>query len=91
MLSSGHRFAYESALAEATIGLLRTEAIREDSPFRIGPLKRIDDVEWVILVCVDWFNASRLRTALGDALPDDFEASYHAGAQHPIPAGDGPA
>ena len=38
--------AYD-ALAESTIGLFKNEAIRDGSPFRTGPLKTIDDVEWI--------------------------------------------
>ncbi|WP_226351190.1 hypothetical protein [Pseudonocardia sp. ICBG601] len=36
-----------SGLAESTIGLFKTEAVRDDSPFRTGPLRQLDDVEWV--------------------------------------------
>lgn len=31
--------AYDIPLAESTIGLFKNEAIREDSPFRAGPLR----------------------------------------------------
>jgi len=74
--------AYDNALAESTIGLFKTEAIRDDSPFRTGPLKSIDDVEWVTMGWVDWFNSS-LHTALGDVPPDEFEAGYYAGLNSP--------
>ncbi len=33
--------AYDNALAETTIGLYKTEAVRDDSPFRRGPLHRV--------------------------------------------------
>lgn len=75
--------AYDNALAESTIGLFKTEAIRDDSPFRTGPLKSIDDVEWVTLSWVDWFNSSRLHTALRDVPPDEFEAGHYAGLNSP--------
>lgn len=39
--------AYDNALAESTIGPFKPEAIRDDSPFRNGPLKQLEDVEWV--------------------------------------------
>ena len=39
--------AYDNALAESTIGLFKNEAVRDGSPFRTGPLRTIDDVEWV--------------------------------------------
>lgn len=38
--------ACDNALVESTIGLFKNESIREGSPFRAGPLKTIDDVEW---------------------------------------------
>ena len=50
--------AYDNALAESTIGLFKNEAIREDSPFRTGPLRTVDDVEWVTMAWVDWYNRS---------------------------------
>ncbi len=75
--------ACDNALAESTIGLFKTEAIRDDSPFRNGPLKSIDDVEWVTMSWVDWFNSSRLHTALGDVPPDEFETGNYAGLNRP--------
>jgi WD40 repeat protein len=36
--------ANDNALAETTIGLYKTECVRDDSPFRIGPLDRLRDV-----------------------------------------------
>ncbi|MGV0735024.1 hypothetical protein ABQF35_05200 [Mycobacterium syngnathidarum] len=43
--------AFDNALAEATIVLYKTEAVRDDSPFRRGPLQRLADVE---LLTADW-------------------------------------
>ncbi|MEF2978099.1 integrase core domain-containing protein [Subtercola sp. YIM 133946] len=70
--------AYDNALAESTIGLFKTEAIREDSPFRTSPLRTLDDVEWVTMAWVDWYNTTRLHSRLSDAPPDEFEAAYYA-------------
>lgn len=70
--------AYDNALAESTIGLFKNEAIRDGSPFRNGPLKTVDDVEWVTAGWVDWFNARRLHSRLGDIPPDEYEAGYYA-------------
>ncbi len=39
--------AYDSALAETTIGLYKTECVRADSPFRGGPLCTLADVEHI--------------------------------------------
>ena len=38
--------AYDNALAESTIGLFKTEAIRRGNPFHSGPFKNIDDIEY---------------------------------------------
>ncbi|WP_175494094.1 hypothetical protein [Herbiconiux ginsengi] len=47
------------------------------------PQKNIDDVEWVPMGWVDWFNSSRLHADLGDAPPDEFEADYYADLNTP--------
>ncbi len=79
--------AYDNALAESTIGLFKNEAIRDGSPFRIGPLRTIDDVEWVTASWVDWYNNRRLHSTLGDIPPEEFETAYYAGLatpSHPV-------
>ena len=68
--------AYDSALAESTIGLFKNEAIRDGSPFRAGPLRTIDDVAWATTAWVEWFNARRLHSTLGNVPPEEFEAGY---------------
>jgi putative transposase len=75
--------AYDNALAESTIGLFKTEAIRDDSPFRTGPLRQLEDVEWVTAEWVDWYNARRLHSTLGDVPPEEFEAVYYADHETP--------
>lgn len=75
--------AYDNALAESTIGLFKNEAIRDGSPFRSGPLRTIDDVEWVTTDWVDWYNARRLHSTIGDVPPDEFEATYYADLETP--------
>ncbi len=75
--------AYDNALAESTIGLFKNEAIRDGSPFRTGPLRTTDDVEWVTAGWVDWFNARRLHSTIGDVPSDEFEAAYYAGHETP--------
>ncbi len=74
---------YDNALAESTIGLFKNEAIRDGSPFRTGPLRTIDDVEWVTAGWVDWYNARRLHSTIGNVPPDEFEAAYYAGHETP--------
>lgn len=70
--------AYDNALAESTIGLFKAEAIRDDSPFRTGPLRTLEDVEWVTIAWVDWYNSRRLHGTLGHVPPDELEDSYYA-------------
>jgi hypothetical protein len=62
--------AYDTALAESTIGLFKTELIR-----RRGPWRTLDDVEIATLEWVDWFNIRRLHTRLGDIPPAEHEAA----------------
>jgi len=58
--------------------LFKTEAIRDDSPFRDRPLRRLKDVEWVTMAWVDWYNQHRLHCTLGYVSPDRFEAAHYA-------------
>jgi putative transposase len=78
--------AYDNALAETTIGLYKTECIREDSPFRHGPLHTLDDVEDITAAWVHWYNTSRLMHRLGRRPPAEAEADYYAGRQDGQPA-----
>jgi putative transposase len=48
--------AFDNALAETTIGLSMTEAVRKDSPFRYGPLHRLANVELLTADWVRWCN-----------------------------------
>lgn len=52
--------AFDNDLAETTIGLYKTEAIRNDSPFRHGQLRRLADVEALTAEWVHCYNTSRL-------------------------------
>jgi putative transposase len=70
--------AYDNALAESTIGLYKTEAVRADSPFRDGPLTGSDDVEWITIAWVDWYNQRRLHHRLGLIPPAEYEAQHYA-------------
>jgi transposase InsO family protein len=68
----------DNALAETTIGLYKTEAMRDDSPFRRGPLQRLADVELLTAEWVDWYNTSRLMHRLGRIPPVEFETNHYA-------------
>ena len=70
--------AFDNAVAERTIGLHKTEAVRDDSPFRRGPLHRLADVELVTAEWVNWYNTNRLMHRLGRIPPVDYEVVYYA-------------
>lgn len=79
--------AFDNALAETTIGLYKTEAIRDGSPFRRSPLSRLADVETLTADWIHWYNTSRLMLRLGCTPPVEYEADYHAHRAEQ-PAGD---
>jgi putative transposase len=70
--------AYDNALAETTIGLYKTECIRDDSPFRRGPLTGLSNVEAITADWVHWYNTSRLMHRLDRRPPAEAEADYYA-------------
>lgn len=70
--------AFDNALAEITIGLYKTECVRDSSPFRTGPLARLGDVEQATSAWVHWYNTSRLMHRLGRRPPAEHEADYYA-------------
>jgi putative transposase len=70
--------AYDNALAETTIGLYKTECIRDDSPFRRGPLTGLSSVEAITAVWVHWYNTSRLMHRLDRRPPAEAEADYYS-------------
>jgi len=43
----------------------------------------VDDVEWVTMTWVDWYNRARLHSALGNVPPDEHEAAYYANNHNP--------
>ncbi len=70
--------AYDNTLAETTVGLYKTECIRDESPFRRGPLTALSDLEATTADLVHWYNTSRLMHRLGRQPPDETEAHYYA-------------
>jgi putative transposase len=70
--------ALDNALAETTIGLYTTECVRDDSPFRRGPLTTLAVLEEITSAWVHWYNTSRLMHRLGRRPPAEAEASYYA-------------
>ncbi len=77
--------AYDNALAETTIGLYKTECIREGSPFRAGPLMTLADLEEITSAWVHWYNTSRLMHRLGLRPPAEAEAQYYQQHAEPHP------
>jgi putative transposase len=59
-------------MAESVIGPYKTECVRHDGPFRT-----VDDLELATLSWVDWFNTSRLHSALNYATPIEHEEKYY--------------
>jgi transposase InsO family protein len=47
--------ALDNALCETTIGLYKTECIRDGSPFRNGPIGTLADLENITSAWVAWF------------------------------------
>ena len=61
--------AFGNAPAATTIGLYKTEAVRDDSPSRLGPLHRLTDVELLTAEWLHWRNTDRLTHRLGRVPP----------------------
>ena len=80
--------ALDNALAETTIGLYKTECIRDGSPFRTGPIRTLADLEDITCTWVCWYNESRLMHRLGRRPPTEAEAEHYTRRprQEPRPA-----
>jgi putative transposase len=63
--------AYDNALAESTIGLYKTELIKN-----LGPWRDCDHVEIATLEYVDWYNHRRPHSGAADLPPAIFETIY---------------
>ena len=70
--------ALDNALAETTIGLYKTECVRDGSPFRNGPLRTLAGLEDATFAWAYWYNTSRLMHRLGRRPPAEVEAEYYA-------------
>ena len=64
--------SYDNAMAETINGLYKAELIHKQ-----GPWKTVDEVEFVTLAWVDWFNNRRILGPIGDIPPAEFEAAYY--------------
>ena len=65
--------AYDNALMETIIGLFKTEVIKF-----LGPWKSVGQVEWETLKWVDWYNKTRLHSAIGYVTPNEAEEAFYA-------------
>jgi transposase InsO family protein len=65
--------SYDNALAESIIGLFKTEVIKF-----LGPWKTVGQVEWETLKWVDWYNNTRLHSAIGYVTPNEAEEVFYA-------------
>ncbi len=72
--------SYDNALAESTIGLYKTELIRQR-----GPWRTLDDVELATMEWVDWYNHRRLHGALEHIPPAEYEAIHATRYPDPDP------
>ena len=59
-------------MAETVIGLIKTEAIHQQSTW-----KNVEDVEFATVTWVDWFNNRRLLEPIGDRPPAEKENEYY--------------
>lgn len=65
--------SYDNALAETINGLYKAEVI-----WRLGPWRKVEQVEFATLEWVDWFNNRRLLEPIGNIPPAESEARYYA-------------
>jgi len=65
--------SYDNALAESIIGLFKAEVIKF-----LGPWKSAGQVEWETLKWVDWYNKTRLHSAIGYVTPHEAEEAFYA-------------
>ena len=78
----GRGDSYDNALAESTIGQIKTELIHRRRPWRT-----VAALEFALFEYLDWWNHRRLHSEIGGIPPAEKEALYYA--QHPTPAGAG--
>jgi putative transposase len=64
--------SYDDALAKTVNGLYKAELIR-----RAGPWRSLEQVELATAEWVNWWNHTRLHSAIGDIPPVECEALYY--------------
>jgi putative transposase len=68
--------ALDNALMESTIGLYKTELIKPRGPWRTLTEVELATAEWV-----DWYNTTRLHSAIEHVPPEEYESIYYAQLQ----------
>ena len=63
--------SYDNAMAETIIGLYKAEIITRRSGW-----KNLQEVEWITMLWVSWFNHKRLFSTIGYVSPDQLERQY---------------
>lgn len=66
--------AYDNALAESTIGLFKTEVVKQRRSWRTFEQVEYASAEWI-----NWYNHRRLHSAIGYQAPAAWEESYYRG------------
>jgi putative transposase len=64
--------SYDNALAESTIGQIKTELI-----YRRGPWRTVEQLEFALFEYLDWWNHRRLHGEIGLLTPAEKEAAYY--------------
>jgi putative transposase len=70
--------SFDNALAETTIGLFKTEMVRNPAVLADngGPWRGLDDLEIATCAWVSWFNQERIHGELNDRTPAEVEAEW---------------
>jgi putative transposase len=64
--------SYDNALAESTIGQIKTELIH-----RRGPWRTVEQLEFALFEYFDWWNHRRLHSEIGMLTPAEKETAYY--------------
>lgn len=64
--------SYDNAMAEALNGSFKAELVNLHGPWRTRHQLEVAIIEWI-----DWFNASRLHSGIGDIPPFEHEAHWY--------------
>lgn len=73
--------SYDNAMAEALNGTYKTELVKLHGPWRTRADLVTATINWI-----NWYNATRLHTELGDVPPAEHEADHYRHADAATPA-----